>query len=1306
MGNRFELEQLAGSGAMGRVFRALDRATGEAVAVKVLLDGGEAAEARFRREGDALRELRHPGLVQYVAHGVASSGHLYLAMEWLDGEDLSHRLERDRLTVEETVELAARVAETLSVVHACRMVHRDLKPSNLFLVDHAIERVKVIDFGIAQLGDRTAMTPTGTLLGTFGYMAPEQARGDRTLDASGDIFSLGCVLFKCLTAKAAFVGENVMALMGKILFEEVPRVVTLRPEVPDWLDDLISRMLAKDPVQRPRDGTALAMAIGARTTEALVASSVTRGAGEAPVAMSQGERRLLSVVLVGRDKDLQCEKTLTLAAPVEECPSEELKQAMETRGGRLEFLTDGSMIVTIAGTRGSANDQAANAARCALALRSRVGERPMALATGRGEVTGKIPLGEAIDRAARLVAASAARWGPASRELHASRILIDEVTAGLLDTRFELAGEAGERELLAEREAAEGVRVLLGKPSPCVGRDRELEALLSLFKECVEESLSRAVLLTAPAGIGKSRVAYELRRLIRQQHESAEIWLGQTDSLRAGSVFGLLGHALRRACQILDGEPLEVRQHKLRSRVARHVPAGEQQRVGEFLGELIGVPLSDKESAPLRAARHDTRLMGEQMSCAWQDLLRAECAAHPIVLVLEDLHWGDWTTVRFIDAALRDLKDQPWMVLALARPEVHDLFPRLWADRRMQEMRLEQLTQRASERLVSFVLGESVRPETVVRLAALSDGNAFYLEELIRAVAEGKGASLPETVLAMVQSRLEGVEGAARQILRAASVFGETFWMGGIAVLLGGAKHSNQASVWLRTLVEREALVHRPESRFPGEQEFAFRHALIREGAYAMLTERDRELGHKLAATWLEAMGESNPLVLAEHFERGREPVRAGHYYLRAAEQAQQGNDVDAVISHAERGLSCGVSGELRIALLSVACEAHLWRKRQNEELPHAEELMRLAEPGSMPWIVAGRAQLLAVMRGGPLDAYVATVRSMLTINPSPDIIGPIAYGLATAVICLDLLGQFDFADTAFCRLHTIVEQATVFNPFTFGVLNIVHAHREALVKEEPWSGLRCAETALASFIKISHQQLTVVTKLVLAMNLWLLGAFEKAERELRDTMTVADRALGTYASSRHLFLVGTLLDRGATEEAHQEVKRMSEDQESIFPHDKGRRCWAAAEVLRRQRDLDAAEREAVAAVKLLATVLQEQVPAMATLAAVQLAQGRASQALATIQAALAKRGTQTSFGLKGALARLVYAEALHAIGDHVGARAAIATARDRLHTQAACIDDPAMQQCFLERVPENARTLDLSRQWLVEDDLACESEA
>ena len=159
-------------------------------------------------------------------------------------------------------------------------------------------------------------------------------------------------------------------------------------------------------------------------------------------------------------------------------------------------------------------------------------------------------------------------------------------------------------------------------------------------------------------------------------------------------------------------------------------------RAWRLLGELAAPPATTTEE--LRVARATPINLGDQMRLAWEDWLAKECARRPVLLVLEDIHWGDAPSVRFVDAALRHLRDQPFMVLALARKDVHDLFPSLWAERDLQEIRLAELPRRASERLVREVLGTEIPADRVARICERAGGNALYLEELIRAVVEGQ----------------------------------------------------------------------------------------------------------------------------------------------------------------------------------------------------------------------------------------------------------------------------------------------------------------------------------------------------------------------------------------------------------------------------------------------------------------------------------------------------------------------------------------------------------------------------------------
>ena len=178
----------------------------------------------------------------------------------------------------------------------------------------------------------------------------------------------------------------------------------------------------------------------------------------------------------------------------------------------------------------------------------------------------------------------------------------------------------------------------------------------------------------------------------------------------------------------------------------------------------------------------------------------------------------------------------------------------------------------------------------------------------------------------MVHARLGKLLDDERRLLRAASVFGEVFWSEGVAALLGEALPAPAIHAQLEALVDPELLVRRPDSRFPGMAELSFRHALLREGAYAMLTETDRIHGHRLAAEWLERQGESEPMVLAQHYDRGREPTQAGRFYFQAAAHAVQAGDLEAAIERARRALVHGLPDAERSLLFGVLAEVHCWR--------------------------------------------------------------------------------------------------------------------------------------------------------------------------------------------------------------------------------------------------------------------------------------------------------------------------------------------------------------------------------------------
>ena len=259
---RFRVDRRVGTGGMGVVFRALDRDTQRTVAIK-LLDGHTALDLeRARREAEVLARLVDPAIVGHVGDGVTETGQVYLAMEWIDGVTAAQRIEGDGFSLRETIALARRVAGALAAAHASGILHRDLKPSNVLLPDGDPARAMLIDFGIARITDTvSSLTRTGHAVGTPGYMAPEQARGERALGPAADVFGLGCLLYECATGQPAFSGTAPVAVIVKILMAEPLAIEQLCPEIGGELRVLVDRLLCKDPTRRLPDGAAVARAL-------------------------------------------------------------------------------------------------------------------------------------------------------------------------------------------------------------------------------------------------------------------------------------------------------------------------------------------------------------------------------------------------------------------------------------------------------------------------------------------------------------------------------------------------------------------------------------------------------------------------------------------------------------------------------------------------------------------------------------------------------------------------------------------------------------------------------------------------------------------------------------------------------------------------------------------------------------------------------------------------------------------------------------------------------------------------------------
>jgi serine/threonine protein kinase len=235
---------------MGVVLRAHDTVLGRVVALKVLsadLGADDELHQRFRREAEAIGRLSHPNIVAVYDLG-ESEGHLYMAMELLEGDDLRRLIEhRGDIPLADRVRVLVDIAAGLGFAHSRGVIHRDIKPANILVT--AEGRVKLLDFGLARVAFRETITKRGIVLGTPDYMSPEQAAG-KEIDHRTDIFSAGAVFYEFLTARKPFPGKTLHSVLYKIISGEPDPILTLCPELPARLALAVHRMLAKDPKKR------------------------------------------------------------------------------------------------------------------------------------------------------------------------------------------------------------------------------------------------------------------------------------------------------------------------------------------------------------------------------------------------------------------------------------------------------------------------------------------------------------------------------------------------------------------------------------------------------------------------------------------------------------------------------------------------------------------------------------------------------------------------------------------------------------------------------------------------------------------------------------------------------------------------------------------------------------------------------------------------------------------------------------------------------------------------------------------------
>jgi class 3 adenylate cyclase/predicted ATPase len=671
------------------------------------------------------------------------------------------------------------------------------------------------------------------------------------------------------------------------------------------------------------------------------------------------------------------------------------RDVVERYGGTVEKFI-GDAVMAIWGAPVAHEDDAERAVRAALELVEAVRH------LGRQRGDDELALRAAVMTGEAAVAVGAVGQGMVAGDLvnTASRlqgvapsgsVLVGEATkrAAAESILFEEAGE----QLLKGKEApvpawrALRVRGLVGAgaaetvEAPFVGRDDELRLLKDFLHASARERRVRLISVTGQAGIGKSRLARELRKYIDGITEGIFVHVGRSPSFGEGVTFWALGEMIRMRAGLAEGDDEPRTRERIAATLAEYVAdEAERRRIEPALLSLLGV------GEPPAGGR-------DALFAAWRSFFEQISLQGTTLLIFEDLQWADTGQLDFIDHLLEWSVGYPILVITLARPELIDRRPTFGAGRRnFVALALAPLSDDAMAELLTG-LAPGLPAATVRAILARADGIPLYAVETIRMlVEEGRleeaagiyrtvgelgDLNVPETLHALIAARLDAVDPADRALLGDGSVLGQTFTIEALGALTG--RPSDELEPRLRALVQRELLVIDTDPRSPERGQYGFTQALVREVAYGTLSRKDRLAKHVAAARYFESLGDEEVAgVLADH-------------YVSAHDAATDGPERDALGAQAR--ISLRAAGERARALGSLESATTFWERARSVTAEPSEEAellekIALAERDSGRFQSAEAHSREAIERWNELGDRLGAARATVTLGRTLGISG------------------------------------------------------------------------------------------------------------------------------------------------------------------------------------------------------------------------------------------------------------------------------------------------------------------------------
>jgi DNA-binding SARP family transcriptional activator len=635
----------------------------------------------------------------------------------------------------------------------------------------------------------------------------------------------------------------------------------------------------------------------------------------APITPSGEERKIVTVLVaeLGGSAILAEASDPERTGALLERLARALRETIEEAGGRVESLA-GASLTAVFGAPVAQEDHAERTLQTALILRRRLTERfGSGLVLRIGVDTGEVVVGHPREGATMLTGGAVLSAGRLANAAKPGATLVGERTVAAARGGFEFGppadvGEAGTarplgRALALTRTARPGGR------SVFVGRDGDLELLRAEYRRAAEQRRPRLVTVVGDAGVGKTRLVRELWDSLAAESPEPLRRTGRCLPTGRGTTYRPLAEILREQYGLAgtDG-PAEVRR-----------ALGDREILALTLGIAVAEGLH-----PLTAR--------ERLHAAWVDLLVALAREQPVVVLVEDLHWAQEPLLDLLERVLDEV-DGPLVLVGTARPELIEVRPSWGRRREAATVWLEPLSREEAGRMLAGLGGVSVSDEVRRALLERAEGNPFFLEELLAGLhdrALPTGSDVPDSVQAVLAARIDLLPPVEKAALQAASVIGRVFWRGPVRELLGGDSPD------FAVLEARDFVRRRSGPSLAGEREFAFKHALTRDVAYASVPKARRARLHAAFAAWIERVGggrDEHAPYLADHYaeavrpedadlvwekdvaERERLRGLAVTWLRRAGDLATTRYELDDAIALYERALELAASDEERAQL-------------------------------------------------------------------------------------------------------------------------------------------------------------------------------------------------------------------------------------------------------------------------------------------------------------------------------------------------------------------------------------------------------